>query len=160
MFRKIAANQDAIDSLVQTLRTIADPTRLRLLGVLQGGERNVTSLCEELDLPQPTVIHHLGLLRHASIVVNRRAGKQVFYSLNEKNVSNIGDHGGVKLATDDLEVQILQQADPNQTPQDDVQRAATMSTAIHADGPVSNDVHANGAGRELVADRTLEQKPV
>ena len=49
---------------------------------LADGERNVTSLCEELGLPQPTVSHHLGLLRMNNVVGNRRHGKQVFYILH------------------------------------------------------------------------------
>ena len=50
--------------------------------LLAKGERNVTSLCEELKLPQPTVSHHLGLLRIERIISNRRHGKQVFYGLD------------------------------------------------------------------------------
>jgi DNA-binding transcriptional ArsR family regulator len=48
--------------------------------LLADGERNVTNLCEALKLPQPTVSHHLGLLRMSNIIGNRRDGKQVFYS--------------------------------------------------------------------------------
>jgi DNA-binding transcriptional ArsR family regulator len=50
--------------------------------LLAKGERNVTSLCDELGLPQPTVSHHLGLLRMSNLIGNRRNGKQVFYGLN------------------------------------------------------------------------------
>jgi DNA-binding transcriptional ArsR family regulator len=42
----------------------------------------VSSLCDELRLPQPTVSHHLGLLRMSNLITNRRDGKQVFYELD------------------------------------------------------------------------------
>jgi len=61
---------------------LSDKTRLNILMLLSEGERNVTSLCEALKLPQPTVSHHLGLLRMNNIIGNRRNGKQVFYTLN------------------------------------------------------------------------------
>lgn len=47
------------------------------------GEMHVTELCKNLRLPQPTVSHHLGLLRMHGLVRNRRNGKQVFYSIDK-----------------------------------------------------------------------------
>ncbi len=62
-------------------RAMGDPTRLQILVHLTEGESNVTSLCKRLEMPQPTVSHHLGLLRAAQLVEARRAGKEIFYSL-------------------------------------------------------------------------------
>ncbi len=67
--------------LADVFRLLSDKTRLSLLLILAKGERNVTSLCEELRLPQPTVSHHLGLLRTGGLLVSRRAGKQIYYQL-------------------------------------------------------------------------------
>jgi ArsR family transcriptional regulator, zinc-responsive transcriptional repressor len=77
----IAADQD-LEQLTNLFRLLADKTRLSILILLSKGERNVTSLCEELSMAQPTVSHHLGLLRTNNIIGNRRDGKQVFYELN------------------------------------------------------------------------------
>jgi DNA-binding transcriptional ArsR family regulator len=71
-----------IEDLVELFRLLSDKTRLTILMLLANGERNVSSLCEELALPQPTVSHHLGLLRTSRVIANRRNGKQVFYGLN------------------------------------------------------------------------------
>src|SRR5215207_8437865 len=71
-----------LEPLVGLFRLLSDKTRLNILILLSKGERNVTSLCEELGLPQPTVSHHLGLLRMSNLISNRRNGKQVFYGLN------------------------------------------------------------------------------
>jgi DNA-binding transcriptional ArsR family regulator len=69
--------------LSRLFRVLADETRLRLLLVLRQGEQHVTALCRNLRLAQPTVSHHLGLLRLQGLVKNRRKGKQVYYSLDK-----------------------------------------------------------------------------
>jgi ArsR family transcriptional regulator len=73
-----------LEPLVGLFRLLSDKTRLNILMILVKGERNVSSLCDELGLPQPTVSHHLGLLRTKNLISNRRNGKQVFYGLNEQ----------------------------------------------------------------------------
>src|SRR3954451_20892139 len=76
-----APTQD-LEPLAGLFKLLSDGTRLRILLLLTKGERNVSSLCDELRLPQPTVSHHLGLLRMKHIISNRRHGKQVVYGLN------------------------------------------------------------------------------
>jgi DNA-binding transcriptional ArsR family regulator len=71
-----------LEQLSSLFRLLADRTRLSILMKLAEGERNVTHLCEELQLPQPTISHHLGLLRMNNMVGSRRYGKQVFYALH------------------------------------------------------------------------------
>src|SRR5215212_3506351 len=75
------SDQD-LDQLTSLFRLLSDKTRLNILMLLAQGERNVTSLCQELELPQPTVSHHLGLLRMNNLIGNRRDGKQVYYGIN------------------------------------------------------------------------------
>jgi len=97
-------NDQDLDQLTSLFRLLSDKTRLNILMLLTAGERNVTSICEELKLPQPTVSHHLGLLRINSVIANRRSGKQVYYGLNgrvnlqEGQLIEIGaDRFGVKI---------------------------------------------------------------
>ena len=71
-----------LEPLAGLFKLLSDGTRLRILMLLAKGERNVSSLCDELKLPQPTVSHHLGLLRMRNVIANRRNGKQVFYGLD------------------------------------------------------------------------------
>jgi DNA-binding transcriptional ArsR family regulator len=73
-----------LEQLTNLFRLLSDKTRLNIVMLLAQGERNVSSLCSELQLPQPTVSHHLGLLRMNGIIGNRRAGKQVFYTLSAR----------------------------------------------------------------------------
>jgi DNA-binding transcriptional ArsR family regulator len=83
--RDQGVSEQDLDQLSSLFRLLSDKTRLSILMRLSDGERNVTTLCEELALPQPTVSHHLGLLRMNNVVGNRRHGKQVFYALHGSN---------------------------------------------------------------------------
>jgi len=82
---------DDLDLLRSVFHLLSDKTRLKTMMLLAEGERNVTTLCEALNLPQPTVSHHLGLLRGKNLVNHRRQGKQVFYSLNG-SATMLDDH--------------------------------------------------------------------
>ncbi len=107
MVQDHVAAADQVGDVVGLLRTLSDPTRLRLLSALQDGEHSVTALCDELKLAQPTVSHHLGRLRSARLVANRRDGKQVFYSLNGEMVSERKDTVALAIAAGALELRIL-----------------------------------------------------
>ncbi len=79
-----------VESLSQLFRVLSDQTRLRLVVVLKEmGEQHVTWLCKKLRLPQPTISHHLGLLRAHGLVKNRRSGKQVFYSIDPARFNRV-----------------------------------------------------------------------
>ncbi len=72
-------------------RVLSDETRIRLLLALRSGELHVSELCNRLKLPQPTVSHHLGLLRIHGLVRPRRQGKQVFYSVSPEKFAGSRD---------------------------------------------------------------------
>lgn len=94
-----------LEPLVSLFRLLSDKTRLNILMLLSKGERNVTSLCEELNLPQPTVSHHLGLLRMSNLIGNRRNGKQVFYGLNG-HVGHAMSEKGLQILIEEFEIRI------------------------------------------------------
>ena len=100
-----AATDEQLEQLAALFRLLADRTRLNLLMLLADGEKNVTNLCDTLGLPQPTVSHHLGLLRMSNIIGNRREGKQVFYSLNGR-VGIDPDAGTMDVGTQAFTVRI------------------------------------------------------
>ena len=80
--RAPGVSEQDLEQLTNLFRLLSDKTRLNILLLLAQGERNVSHLCDELKLPQPTVSHHLGLLRMSNVIGNSRNGKQVFYNLN------------------------------------------------------------------------------
>ena len=68
-------------------RAIADPTRQELMRRLCCCWLCVGDLVQELGVTQPTVSHHLAVLRESGLVRARRDGKQVFYTLNQDEVT-------------------------------------------------------------------------
>jgi len=65
------------------LKQVSDPTRLQVVTLLSEGECHVGGLCDQFNMSQPAVSHHLALLRHGGIVERRRQGKNNFYSLTD-----------------------------------------------------------------------------
>jgi ArsR family transcriptional regulator, lead/cadmium/zinc/bismuth-responsive transcriptional repressor len=77
-----AFSEEMIETLATTLRVLADPTRIRLLEVLNSrGQATVSALSDCLPLTQQGVSHQLGILRRAGIVRRRREGVWVNYEL-------------------------------------------------------------------------------
>jgi len=77
----MANTSQVASTLAQMFRVMGDQTRVSILILLSDGEMNVSALCKELKIAQPTVSHHLGILRRGGLVNTRRNGKEVFYSL-------------------------------------------------------------------------------
>jgi len=69
-------------------KAISDHTRQRIMQFLCCEWLCVGDVVDKLgDVTQPTVSHHLAILRDAGLVNTRREGKQVFYSLNQDEVA-------------------------------------------------------------------------
>ena len=70
-------------------KAIADETRQRIMSILCCRELCVGDLVAELDkVSQPTVSHHLQILKGAGLVAVRRDGKQVYYTLRQEAIAN------------------------------------------------------------------------
>jgi ArsR family transcriptional regulator len=72
-----------LQQLEQLFRALADATRLRILGLLAGGEVCVCHICETLAIPQPKASRHLAYLRRTGLVDTRRQGLWIHYRLAE-----------------------------------------------------------------------------
>jgi ubiquinone/menaquinone biosynthesis C-methylase UbiE/predicted transcriptional regulator len=75
-------------SIVKSLRLLADATRLRLLLLLQQEELSVAEIQEILGMGQSRISSHLGQLKAAKLVQDRRAGKNIYYELMRSNPLN------------------------------------------------------------------------
>ncbi|MBW7835961.1 MAG: metalloregulator ArsR/SmtB family transcription factor [Sphingomonadales bacterium] len=71
----------AVEALLAALRAVAEPTRLRILGLLSSGELTVSELTQILRQSQPRVSRHLKLLCEAGVLNRFREGTWVFYRL-------------------------------------------------------------------------------
>ncbi len=77
-------DEAAAAELAQVFRALGDPVRLRLvslIGAREGGEVCVCDLTSAFDLSQPTISHHLKVLREAGLIDSERRGTWVYYRL-------------------------------------------------------------------------------
>lgn len=64
-------------------QALAHPTRIAIIELLGKGEVSAGELIEELGMEQANISQHLAVLRSRQLVVNRKAGNQVFYSIRD-----------------------------------------------------------------------------
>lgn len=72
-----------LDKVVAYHKALADPTRIRMLILLAGGERNGQTLAEKLAVTPATITHHAAKLREASLINERRDKNTIYFSLND-----------------------------------------------------------------------------
>ncbi|WP_407358684.1 metalloregulator ArsR/SmtB family transcription factor [Microbacterium sp. LTA6] len=80
-----AIGQDAAASVATTLKALADPLRLRMLSAIASdprGESCVCDLAELAEVAQPTVSHHLKVLKDVGVLTSERRGTWVWYRIN------------------------------------------------------------------------------
>ncbi len=68
-------------------KAIADETRQRIMSECCCCWLSVSEIVEKVGYSQPTISHHLAILRDAGLVNIREEGKQTFYSLNQENIA-------------------------------------------------------------------------
>lgn len=68
-------------------KAIADETRQKIMSECCCCWLSVSEIVEKMNVSQPTVSHHLAILREAGLVNVREEGKQTFYSLNQENIA-------------------------------------------------------------------------
>ncbi len=66
----------------EVFKALSDPTRRRILEILQGGSRTAGELSESFDMTKGTLSHHFNVLKAAGLVRCERRGQQIVYSLN------------------------------------------------------------------------------
>lgn len=83
---------DEIHRLHSTVcKALSEPKRILILDTLRNGERSVSEICEQLDLPQTNVSQHLGILRSKGLVRSRRDAQWVYYSLVSPKITEAID---------------------------------------------------------------------
>jgi ArsR family transcriptional regulator len=76
-------------AVAEVFRSLADPTRLRILALLAEGETCVHELCARLGMSQSAVSHQLRLLRVSHLVRPRRVGREIFYAIDDDHVGTL-----------------------------------------------------------------------
>lgn len=65
----------------ELFKALSDPNRIRIVEMLARGETCACRVLSELDISQPTLSHHMTVLQRAGLVVGRKDGQWVHYSL-------------------------------------------------------------------------------
>ncbi len=80
-----------LDHATTWFHALSDPTRLEIVVLLSHGERCVCELQEALAAAQSRLSFHLGVLKDAGVVTDRREGRWVYYALNRDALDGIAE---------------------------------------------------------------------
>ena len=76
--------KDKYTENARIFKAFCDENRLRILEMLQTGEKCACRLLEELHISQPTLSHHMKILAEAEIVESRKDGKWTYYKISQQ----------------------------------------------------------------------------
>lgn len=68
--------------LNDTFKALSDPTRRQILHLLQQGDLTAGEIAGQFNITKPSISHHLQILKQAGLVLDRRQGQNIYYSLN------------------------------------------------------------------------------
>lgn len=97
---------EGLKNNAQLFKALGDETRLRMIGLLIGGELCVCDIMEVLALPQSTTSRHLAYLKNSGWITGKRKGRWMYYRLQESLTANTLHYSIVKYITSFPEVQI------------------------------------------------------
>jgi DNA-binding transcriptional ArsR family regulator len=81
---------DAVfDSVAELFGLLSTPVRLKIIGALCHGEKNVSQLLTEIDTTQPNMSQHLATLYRAGVLGKRRDSTQIYYRLQSERVATL-----------------------------------------------------------------------
>ena len=83
-------------------KAISDEPRQKIMNICCCESLSVNEIVDKLSVSQPTVSHHLAILREADLVTVREEGKQTFYSLNQENIAVCCGQLMIKFAPESL----------------------------------------------------------
>lgn len=82
-------SEDELSDLAELFKIFGDSTRIKILYELFQGEKNVTEICDDLEMNQSAISHQLKILKTSKLIKSRRDGKAMYYSLADDHVKMI-----------------------------------------------------------------------
>lgn len=79
--------------LVRIFKALSDKTRQDIIEILAEHERNVSDICSAFKTSQPTISHHLQILKSSRLVDSRKEGKNIYYYVRREVLDEV--FGGV-----------------------------------------------------------------
>jgi ArsR family transcriptional regulator len=105
MSKRTSLSPEALEMISRRFAVLAEPMRLHLIHALFGGEKNVNALVAEIGGTQANVSRHLQTLTQANVLVRRKEGLHVFYSIADPSIFKL-----CELVCGSLEKQLAKQA--------------------------------------------------
>lgn len=97
---------EALILIADRFKVLSEPLRLRILHLLQEGEKSVGELTDAISTSQPNVSKHLKILQDAGIVKRNQVGNTVYYSIADQSIFTL-----CEAVCDSLEDRLKRQAD-------------------------------------------------
>ncbi len=91
--RKLMRSDDIIIRLAETFKVLGDPTRTKIISALLAEELCVCDIANLLNMSDSAISHQLRILRNLRLVKYRREGKMAFYSLDDRHINELFEHG-------------------------------------------------------------------
>lgn len=82
-----------IAALAETFKVLSEPTRVRILQALSEEELCVCDIAAVVEMTSSAISHQLRILRTAGLIKSRKAGKLVYYTLDDAHVRNLFEEG-------------------------------------------------------------------
>ncbi len=89
----ITIDEQTANRVAGLFESLSDPTRVRILSALIGGEVNVGDLVEAVGLSKSAVSHQLRSLRDKRVIRYRKQGRQVFVTLDDTHIAELFQRG-------------------------------------------------------------------
>ena len=86
-------NEHSAAHVAELFRAFSDTSRVRIMSVLLGGEKNVSALAELVGISESAVSHHMRGLRQMRLVVARKEGKEVYYRIEDDHIIALFQQG-------------------------------------------------------------------
>ena len=88
--KKLDLDVVKLEMAASKLRAMAHPMRIAIIDLLHNNKRqSVTELYQKLNIEQAAASHHLNILKNKGVLVSRRDGKKIFYSLRNETLTEI-----------------------------------------------------------------------
>ena len=84
-------SDEVLEKKSNVFKAISDPTRLKILYLLEDTELCPCQIQDALDKPQPTISHHVTILKNANLIKGRKDGIWIYFTLVNKDIIKILD---------------------------------------------------------------------
>jgi len=75
-----------MDKCYQIFQALSDRTRVEILSLIKDKEVCVADICRHFDMTQPSISHHLDILKRCGLATSEKRGREVYYKFNGKMI--------------------------------------------------------------------------